>query len=89
MLYETKVVDEQVEPGALIKLLQKALKYIEVSAHVRDVWDKNPNSFSRMVQRWNVLLLSPLFNHINVFLEEKNNVFYYSCSSIEINNSGW
>ena len=37
MLSDTKVIDEQVEPGALITLLKKALCYMEIEAHVRDV----------------------------------------------------
>lgn len=37
MIADTRVVDEQVEPGALIMLLQKALRYMELEAHVRDV----------------------------------------------------
>lgn len=57
MINDTKVVDEQVEPGALIMLLQKALRYIELEAHVRDVWIWYARWFSRMEQKWNVLLL--------------------------------
>ena len=38
MLSDTKVIDEKVEPGALITLLKKALCYMEIEAHVRDVY---------------------------------------------------
>ena len=34
---ETRVFDEYVPPGALITFLQKALQYIELESHVRDV----------------------------------------------------
>ena len=37
MIANTKVVDEQVEPGALITLLQKSLMFSELETHVRDV----------------------------------------------------
>lgn len=37
MIARTKVVDEQVEPGTLIKLLRKALMFTELEMHVRDV----------------------------------------------------
>ncbi len=38
MIAESRVCDEHVEPGALISLLQKSLKYMELEAHVRDVY---------------------------------------------------
>lgn len=34
---DTKVYDEYVPPGSLISYLQKALQYIELETHVRDV----------------------------------------------------
>jgi len=37
MIANTKVIDEHVEPGALITLLQKSLMFTELEAHVRDV----------------------------------------------------
>lgn len=38
MIADTKVCDEQCEPGALIALLRKALLFTELEAHVRDVF---------------------------------------------------
>lgn len=37
MIADTRVCDEHVEPGTLISLLQKAMQYMELEAHVRDV----------------------------------------------------
>lgn len=37
MVADTKVYDEYVPPGSLISYLQKALQYIELETHVRDV----------------------------------------------------
>ena len=37
MIANTKVIDEHVEPGALITLLQKSIMFLELEAHVRDV----------------------------------------------------
>lgn len=38
MIADTKVCDEECEPGALISLLRKALQFTELEAHVRDVF---------------------------------------------------
>ena len=37
MIEQVKVNDEQVKPGALISLLQKSIKYMELESHVKDV----------------------------------------------------
>lgn len=38
MVADTKVYDEYLPPGSLITFLQKALQYIELETHIRDVW---------------------------------------------------
>ena len=37
MVADTKVYDEYLPPGSLITFLQKALQYIELETHIRDV----------------------------------------------------
>lgn len=37
MVADTKVYDEYLPPGSLVTYLQKALQYIELETHIRDV----------------------------------------------------
>ena len=68
---ETRVFDEFVPPGALITFLQKALQYIELESHVRDVGIMSGVKMGRMTPKWTAMLLSPLSIHISVRIRRR------------------